>query len=227
MSTDNASLLSIAHASEVLGSSFHKDYKKYFDAVCSKASPTTTTSFRAYVDHVVADPLKWLSSFPENLHSKSAFSKPKTALLNLLGHSDVCNALGEDYCMKAAQVVQDIFKQHANSIVHQRITAKQQQQRSSKNAGDDAHCTLGDGDGNGFGPSTTTASQYRKSSKKQQGGRSGQTSQQQQLEAARLELELVSKKLEDLKSFVLRLASTLEEKDIFKGESLRELMRRW
>ena len=181
--------MTVGAASDVLSKNYHKDYHKYFDAVCRDLQRSFDSSFKQYVDMIRYDPLYWLNSFPANLRSRSAFSKPKTAVLNLLQHAEVRCSLGDEYCSRAAKDIEQAFKLHANNIVRSRAR--------------DAARVVGTAHGTAHGSRTRAD------------------------DAQDCDLDAVRAKLDDLKAFVVRLAEAAEDKDLFRGEALRELMARW
>lgn len=191
---------SIEAAAELLGSKYHKDYKKYFESMCKQQGLETTAPLTVYVDSILADTLQWLEGFPGNLHSKSAYSKPKTALLNLLNDEGVIAALGADYCRKAAKEIEAAFKAHSNGIVEKRLAGSKKrvmQVITSSGADDD-----------GDDPTSSTSSKA---------------------DALALELEETRARLEGLKALVMRLADNggLGGQQHVNSEVLGELLKRW
>lgn len=201
-----ADTLTIGTASNLLGSFYHKDYKKYFDAICKELGRPAESSFQEYASTIATEPLQWLNCFPANLHSKSAFSKPKTAMLNLLANSSVVAALGGDFCKEVTRSIESTFKAHSNAIVHKRSSVQKKRVMHVRDVGgDDADDDVG---------SNSSAS----------GDSSSEQSKARALEA---ELAAATEKLGQLKAFVHKLADLVAEHDIYKGETLKELMARW
>jgi hypothetical protein len=119
-----AQTYTIGEAAELLGTKYHKDYKKYFEAMCKRRGLGPSAALQAYVEEaILQDTRAWLDAFPVNLRSKSAYSKPKTAMLNLLSDEGVVGALGEAFCRNAMRGIESAFKTHSNSIVAQRLAA--------------------------------------------------------------------------------------------------------
>lgn len=115
---------SVGEAGELLGSKYHKDYKKYFEAMCKRRGVLLTAPLRTYVDEVIlADARAWMETFPVNLRSKSAYSKPKTAMLNLLSDDGVISSLGDAFCRSARAAIESAFKTHSKGIVTERLSS--------------------------------------------------------------------------------------------------------
>jgi hypothetical protein len=70
-----------------------------------------------YLDFITHEPVEWMKGFPAKLTQKGSFSRPKAAVIKLLKHNDVVQALGEDYTQSVYDVVWNTFKKHVDTIV--------------------------------------------------------------------------------------------------------------
>ena len=93
---------------------------RYFVCVYEHFQFKETQLLKDYLDFIVHEPVEWLKAFPERLKTKSSFAKPKSALIKLLKHERVVQALGEEYLKNIHDVIWTTFKKHGDAILASR-----------------------------------------------------------------------------------------------------------
>jgi hypothetical protein len=207
-------------AAELLGTKYHKDYRKYFEAMCKKRDLAATAPLSAYVDAILKDTLAWLESFPENLHSKSAYSKPKTAMLNLLSDASIVEGLGSDYCRAASKAIELAFKAHSNVIVEKRLSGSKRKvlqvlTSGGEDSGGDSDAGFTDapaGDADAGDAAAAAATKLI-------------AEKEEEIERLRRELDDTVSRLDSLKLLVVKMGEL--HADDRQLELTVELMKRW
>jgi hypothetical protein len=93
---------------------------RYFVCLYEHFQFKETQLLKDYLDFIVHEPVEWLKAFPERLKTKSSFAKPKSALIKLLKHERVIQALGEEYLKNIHDVIWVTFKKHGDAILASR-----------------------------------------------------------------------------------------------------------
>ncbi len=94
---------------------------RYFVDVYKLYEFSDSQLLRDYLDFVIHEPIEWIRGFPSKLRAKGSFAKPKAALIKLLKHPNVVDALGAPYVKKVHDVVWNTFKKHGDEILEARI----------------------------------------------------------------------------------------------------------
>jgi hypothetical protein len=94
---------------------------RYFVDVYKLYEFNDSQLLRDYLDFVIHEPIEWIRGFPSKLRAKGSFAKPKAALIKLLKHSNVVDALGASYVKKVHDIVWNTFKKHGDEILEVRI----------------------------------------------------------------------------------------------------------
>jgi hypothetical protein len=93
---------------------------KYFKEQLRHFQREQTSSLKEYLDIINDNAVKWLSSLPKGIKSKSTFHKYKAPLYCLLEHKDVIAAYGENYCVGVLRSMKQAFKDSIDSIINER-----------------------------------------------------------------------------------------------------------
>jgi hypothetical protein len=79
-----------------------------------------STNLKDFFTTITQNPLEWLRSLPEHNKSDNALRRYKTPLNTLLKHTQVKEALGEEFCATTIKHIQNGYKDHINDIITQR-----------------------------------------------------------------------------------------------------------
>jgi ribosomal silencing factor RsfS len=93
---------------------------KYFKEQLRHFQREQTSSLKDYLDLISEDVVKWLSSLPKGVKSKSTFHKYKSPLYFLLEHKDTINVYGETYCVGVLRSMKQAFKDSIDKIISER-----------------------------------------------------------------------------------------------------------
>ena len=96
------------------------DNHRYFAEVYKQFQFRDDDTLKDYVDFILHEPVHWMRGFPAKLTSKTAFSKPKTAVIKLLKKTAVMEDLGVEYAAEAQATVWDTYKIHHEEILKER-----------------------------------------------------------------------------------------------------------
>ena len=90
---------------------------RYFSEVYKLYNYRDDQLLKDYLDFIIHEPLEWLKGFPSKLTQKGSFSRPKAAVIKLLKHTNVIEALGETYTRRVYEVIWSTFKQNIDAIL--------------------------------------------------------------------------------------------------------------
>lgn len=79
-----------------------------------------TAKLKDYLDSINDDPVQWLSSFPNDLTSKSAFHQYKEPVYKLLKHTQLHEDYGENYCVNLMNNIKQAFTINCQDIIDKR-----------------------------------------------------------------------------------------------------------
>jgi hypothetical protein len=96
------------------------EHIRYFKEQVRHFKREQTSSLKDYLDFLSEDVVKWLSSLPKGVKSKSTFHKYKSPLYFLLEHKDTINVYGETYCVGVLRSMKQAFKDSIDKIISER-----------------------------------------------------------------------------------------------------------
>lgn len=96
------------------------DNHRYFAEVYKQFQFQDEDVLKDYIDFILHEPVHWMRCFPAKLTSKTAFSKPKTAVIKLLKKTAVMEDLGVDLATEAHSVIWETYKIHCEEILKER-----------------------------------------------------------------------------------------------------------
>lgn len=100
------------------------DNTRYSTELCEILGKPLDSSFKLYVNSITNDVVMWINNFPERFASYQGLTKPKSAMLNLLGNSRVIEACGVEFCESAASMIAAKWQKHNKAIEASRKQAK-------------------------------------------------------------------------------------------------------
>lgn len=115
------STMLLADAYSQLSSLGTTDNAKHFKMLYSEGPYSDTTPLAEYIDFILNHTDAWLSAFPESLRSRTALSKPKTAVLKLMSLPDVKTTIGAKRCFDVIDKVSDSYRRLASQMSDERI----------------------------------------------------------------------------------------------------------
>ena len=104
--------MNLAGATNLLGAQ-----ARYFSDVYKLYEFKDDQLLKDYLDFITHEPVEWMKGFPAKLTQKGSFSRPKAAVIKLLKHADVIEALGETYTQSVYDIVWNTFKKHIDAIL--------------------------------------------------------------------------------------------------------------
>lgn len=107
--------MNLAGATSLLGAQ-----ARYFSDVYKLYEFKDDQLLKDYLDFITHEPVEWMKGFPAKLTQKGSFSRPKAAVIKLLKHADVIEALGEPYTQSVYDIVWNTFKKHIDAILSTR-----------------------------------------------------------------------------------------------------------
>lgn len=96
------------------------DNKKYFEKVYKHYNKDKKSSLKDYLDFIDTGMYDWFMLLPKDVSAKATFSKPKTAILNILKDSSVIESLGKTYCDNFSTKFSNFYKTKGDEILNKR-----------------------------------------------------------------------------------------------------------
>lgn len=123
--------MNLASATSLLGAQ-----ARYFSDVYKLYEFKDEQLLKDYLDFITHEPVEWMKGFPAKLTQKGSFSRPKAAVIKLLKHADVIEALGETYTQSVYEIVWNTFKKHIDTILaaRQHSSANQYDEQDSQSS---------------------------------------------------------------------------------------------
>lgn len=98
------------------------DNKTYFVKVYRHYKKEDKVDLKKYLEYIDLNIHDWFYNLPNDIQARATFSKPKTAILNVLKHPVVIQAIGEKYCESFKNRFLSFYKEKGDDIFIKRTT---------------------------------------------------------------------------------------------------------
>jgi hypothetical protein len=96
------------------------DNKKYFVKVYKHYDKDGKSSLKDYLEFIDSGMYDWFMLLPKDISAKATFSKPKTAILNVLKDTTVIESLGQSYCEDFSTRLSNFYRTKGDEILNKR-----------------------------------------------------------------------------------------------------------
>lgn len=101
------------------------DNKKYFTKVYQHYNKDGKSSLKDYLEFIDSGMYDWFMLLPKYISAKATFSKPKTAILNILKDDTVIKSLGQSYCEYFSTKFSNFYRSKGDEIMNKRAKENQ------------------------------------------------------------------------------------------------------